>query len=128
MRDSKLLMHAGTLPTASSAAVDSNNPQPGIGTPAFYSATITGHTATAPVAVELRTSDTGDSGTFSVAAKYTIPIDIATAGNVIISTPIPTTAGRYITSVWTGLTGGNLVDGIDWGLKDGKAATQPFLA
>lgn len=127
MRDAKLLFHNGVAPTVASGVVDSNSSEPGVGTPAFYSATITNHTAAANVFVNIEGSDTA-TGTFTNVATFTIPSGRAALGNVILSTPLPSNAKRFLRTTWTGLTGGVLTDGLDWGLKEGSAATRPYLA
>lgn len=128
MRDSKLLFHDNLAPAAASATVDLNSSQPGVGTVPFYSATYSGSTVGGDVTVTLTTSDT-ETGAFAAAAVFTIAqADVPASGNVLISTPVPVTCKRFVKSAIAGLTGGTVTDGIDWGLREGKAATKPYLA
>lgn len=128
MRDSKLLFRDKLDPSAASATVDLNSSQPGVGTVPFYSATYAGSTVGGDVTITLTSSDT-EAGTFTQAAVFTIAqANVPPSGNVLISTPIPVTCKRFVKSAIAGLTGGAVTDGIDWGLKEGKAATKPYLA
>ena len=128
MRDSKLLFRDNLAPSAAGVAVDLNSSQPGVGTAPFYSATYSGSTVGGDVVITLTTSDT-EAGTYAPAAVFTIAqANVPPSGNVLISTPIPGTCKRFVKSAITGLTGGTVTDGVDWGLKEGKAATKPYLA
>lgn len=121
MRDAKLLFRYKVAPTVASSAVDMSGREPGVGDTLNLSATydLTGATApTGDVTVTVSSSDT-ETGTYTNFMVITIPQARAGAGGVILSTPLASTAKRYLKTAWSGLTGGLLTDGMDMGLRDG---------
>ena len=129
MRDAKILFREKVAPSTASVAVDTGGSEPGVGDRAMISATYDPTGGTPPagdVTVTITSSDT-ETGTYVTVDTVTIPQTRAAAGGVILSTPIPSTALRYLKTSWTGLTGGLLTDGVDFGLRDGTPAKVPYL-
>lgn len=121
MRDAKLLFHELDAPDVASEAVDLSGREPGVGDVLNFSATydLTGATTPAgDVTATLSTSDT-ETGTYATFQTVVIPQARAALGGVIVSTPMASTAKRWVKSAWTGLTGGLITDGFDMGLRDG---------
>lgn len=132
MRDAKLFFHNGNDPTAASMVVDLNSSEPHVGIAPMYSVTATGVTAGSSVYVDVSAAD-APAGAYRVVARfYIIPTTIR-EGVTLLSVPLP---GKYASwgysrwykTEWTGLTGGSLADGIDWGLRDGRPATKRYNA
>ena len=129
MRDSKVLFRDKVAPSTASGVVDTGGSEPGVGKRAMISATYdpTGGTPPAGDVVLTITASDDPTGTFVTVDAITIPQARAVLGGVIVSTPIPSTALRYLKTAWTGLTGGLLTDGVDYGLRDGTPAKAPYL-
>lgn len=129
MRDAKILFHEKTAPAAASLEVDVGAREFGVGGGAARlsaSYDLTGATApTGDVTVAVSGSDT-PGGTYSDLFVITIPQAVAAAGGAILSSPIPSRGKRYMKTAWTGLTGGFITDGIDWGITDGTPALDPY--
>lgn len=129
MRDAKLLFREHVAPSTASLEVDIGAREPGVGGSMIrLSATydLTGATApTGDVTVTVTGSDT-PGGNYVTVATYVIPADRAKLGGSILSTPVTSTAKRYLKTGWAGLTGGFLTDGIDWGIRDGTAMLDEY--
>lgn len=129
MRDSKVLFIDNADPATASNEVDLNNGEPGVGCKPKISVTID-PTAAAAVAGDVTLTVSGADtagGTYADAAVITIPQAIAANGGCIYSDWLPENVGQFAKVALTGLTGGKVTAGIDWGLRSGTPALRPYL-
>ena len=129
MRDAKLLFRNKVAATTASAVVDTDSSRPGQGCPRlYYSATVSSDATVANGAVCTILTASTEAGAMNPVATFTITTGIGIQGGVVLTTPLPSECRRFVTTTWTGITGGTMTDGLDYGLTDGTEATQPYLA
>lgn len=128
MRDAKLIFRYEEAPTVAGETLDLTSTQPAAASCIpHYSATYSGDAQTVAGTVTLMTSDE-ENGTFVAVAAFTVQPEDFITGHVLITAGLPSKTKRWLRATWTGITTGLITDGIDLGLDDGTAATQPYLA